>query len=506
MGRPNSVVALYTIGALLAGAAGACRRSPPDDRGDLTVRIAAAVPPVRLARAGVNALVERLTTEPLLATGSNGRAVAGLADSWIWDAGHLRLRLKLHAGVLFHDGTPLSAAIASESALNALRDSPPASLTSIESIAAIDDRTVEVRLREPDSFLIEDLAGVSLTLPKQHQVGNGPFALVDNTSDHIRLRAFPQYYRGRPALQNLEIDLYPTQRNAWAAMLRDQADVLYEVSRDALEFVQAETRVRTYSYPRPYYVMLAFNVRHPALGSAAVRRAINQAIDRNGIVREGLRGQGRPADGPLWPEHWAYAKPRHSFGFDPDAAERELDGAGFRMPSATTGDRRRSRLSFTCLVYHEDSRFERTALLVQKQLYDIGIDMQLEPVGLVDMMSRISAGNFEAFLFEGAGGKSWTYTLWHSPRGQTLIDSGYHSADAVLDRLRHATSDEAERAAIADLNEVFSSDPPAAFLAWQSQTRAASRRLSIPDEPGQDILSSGVQLWTLRSPAQVARR
>ena len=39
-----------------------------------------------------------------------------------------------------------------------------------------------------------------------------------------------------------------------------------------------------------------------------------------------------------------------------------------------------SRLRFTCLVRAGDLTEERIALLVQRQLYDVGVDMQIEPL------------------------------------------------------------------------------------------------------------------------------
>ena len=66
----------------------------------------------------------------------------------------------------------------------------------------------------------------------------------------------------------IDVNVYPTQRNAWTALMRGDIDMLYEVSRDALDFVQAETTVKTYSFPRPYYIPLVFNVRHPVLQAA----------------------------------------------------------------------------------------------------------------------------------------------------------------------------------------------------------------------------------------------
>ena len=57
------------------------------------------------------------------------------------------------------------------------------------------------------------------------------------TRAHV-LNCFPRYYRGRPALARITVTNYPTQRNAWTALMRDDIDMLYEVSRDAAGFVE----------------------------------------------------------------------------------------------------------------------------------------------------------------------------------------------------------------------------------------------------------------------------
>src|SRR3954469_10296842 len=131
--------------------------------------------------------------------------------------------------------------------------------------------------------------------------------------------------------------------------MRGEIDMLHEVSRDAAEFVEAETTVKTYSFPRPYYIPLGFNVQHPVLKQAAVRKAINEALDRTALVREGLNGRGRPADGPIWPEHWAHAATPERFLFNPDVARVRLDGAGLRVQPQSDGSMP-SRFRFTCLV------------------------------------------------------------------------------------------------------------------------------------------------------------
>ena len=101
---------------------------------------------------------------------------------------------------------------------------------------------------------------------------------------------------------------YPSVRAAWADLLRDRIDMLYEVSADALDSLTGATTVSVFSFTRPYQYVIAFNQRSPTLRSSKIRRALNAAIDRAALVRDGLDGRGYRSSGPIWPQHWALAR------------------------------------------------------------------------------------------------------------------------------------------------------------------------------------------------------
>jgi peptide/nickel transport system substrate-binding protein len=277
--------------------------------------------------------------------------------------------------------------------------------------------------------------------------------------------------------------------------MRGEIDALYEVGRDAIEFVEEESSVAVYPFPRAFVLAFGFNQRHPALGNPAVRRAINLAIDREGIVRERLRGHGLVADGFMWPYHWAIDKTVPAYGFDPDRARKLLDDAGFTVKATASGP---VRFSIKCLIPAGIAEFERLGLVVQKNLYDVGIDLQLEPLSTLDLTQKLSAGTFETFLFEMANARtlSWPYRFLHSPQeGQPVyIRWSYTSADAALDRIRYATTDDEIRAGVSALQRILYDDPPAAFISWGERTRAVSRRFAVPDRPGYDVFTS-TMLW-----------
>ena len=488
----------------LAGGVTACRRVQERQAAPVVLRIGAAIPTDKVSGSGLASLLDSLTAETILVTGEDGRQSGRLATSWDWDESHTVLTIKLSPQIFFHDGTPLTADLAAE----ALRHVSPRrwmSISSVASIAATGLNTLQIRLTAPDSFVVPDLAMFSLVKPGAPDVGTGPYILT-HQGDRIVLDAFGRYHLGRPAIGRIEIDSYPTQRTAWASMMRGDIDMLHEVSRDAVDFVEAESTVNAYSFPYTYYIPLVFNVRHPVLRRADVRRALSEAVDREAIVKDALRGRGRPAYGPLWPEHWAYTARPPSPAFQPATARLRLDSAGLPVRRNTVGAMP-SRFAFTCLVYADDPRFDRVALVVQKQLSEIGVDMRLEPVKLAELMERIRTGNFDAFLLQMAGRSlSWVYTFWHSSAGaQQLMNTGYTAADAALDRIRRSISDEQIQAGVADLTRVFEDDPPAIFLAWQVQTRAVSTRFDVQPEPNRDIFAN-IWQWRPAAPQQAALR
>lgn len=147
--------------------------------------------------------------------------------------------------------------------------------------------------------------------------------------------------------------------------------------------------------------------------------------------------------------------------------------------------------------------FERLALEVQKQLYDAGVDMELEAVQIRDLQQRLIAGDFDAVLLEFLGRTpSWMYALWHSPApgARPFINTGYTAADAELDAMQLARDDAELKAAIEAVYRKMAEDPPAIFIAWPEVARAVSTRFEVPVEPGQDIL--GGNLWRWRPAAQ----
>ena len=446
-------------------------------------------------------LTDMLYAEQLVVTDWSGRVVERLASRWSWDDDGLALRVQLRPGVRLHDGRLLTSTLVAAILRPRFRTHP--GFAYVTALEAPREDTLVFRLSRPDAFLVDAL---SVTQIVDGDVGTGPFKIKSRTPT-IETERNDAYYRGLPGLSHVSIVPYDRQRTAWAAMMRGEVDMLQEAARESVDFLQNASEIKTYSSIRPFYIPLVFNQRNPVLGHVEVRRAIAEAIDREEIVTQAMRGRGMVADDPIWPFNWAYSAAARRHVHNSATAALRLDSAGFRMQPPRPGEMM-SRFRLGCLFWREGPQFERIALLLQRQFANVGIDLVLEPASQEDSVNRVRTGRFDTYLMFMTSGRTFekTYTFWHSPppAGRALQDIGYSGADAVLDRLRVARSEPDIRAAVAELRQRFYEDVPAAFLAWPETTRAIDARFDVGAHDDPDIFAN---LWQWRPAAsQEARR
>jgi peptide/nickel transport system substrate-binding protein len=444
-------------------------------------------------------LASNLSLEGLAQLSSDGRALPKLAESWTWASDGLALRVDLRKGIAFHDGTPLTAKVVSEILMKAIsKPSNRAQYTSFRDIAdvhATGDLQLTFELSRRSSFLPEDLE-----LPLEignPGVGTGAYRVVKREPSEVVLQANDNYYLGAPGIRQVILRPFGVLRNGWSSLLRGEVDMVTEVPPDAVEFVTNDA-VQVVSFGRRYQYVVAFNSRRPPFNSAILRRALNLAIDRPALIRSVLQGHASPSTGPLWPQHWAYDSSVPAFGYDPALAMSILENSGFHERPTQSGPP--ARLRFTCLIPANFSIIERLGLNVQKQLYDIGVDMQFEVVRAEDLDARIRVGHFDAFLIELLGGPSLSraYMFWASARSfQGLNVFGYENpqAERLFGVLRTTTNEGAIRSTTRSLQQVLLDDPPALFLTWNQRSRAVRRDFQIVQDATRDPADPMYTIW-----------
>jgi peptide/nickel transport system substrate-binding protein len=442
---------------------------------------------------GLRELTDGQTLESLTQVGTDGKAVPSLAERWVWENDYRRLRLKLRPGVALHDGTDLDAGRMA-AALSQVVNRPAnralyPSFGDITSIQAAGDLEIVIDLSRRSAFLPEDLV-LNLGIGPQN-VGSGPYRMVENDGSDIVLERFDQYRLGRPRIERIIIRPFETLRTAWTSLLRGELDMVTDVPPDAIEFIRND-QIQVLPFQRRYQYLIAFNSRRAPFDRPDVRRALNLAVNRPGLIDKVLPDRGTPSTGPLWPRYWAYDGSIAPFAFEPDRAAGLLDAAGFAPARFSEGeDRAPARLRFTCLLPVGYSVLERIALEVQKDLYNIGVDMQFQVVPFRDFDALVREGRFEAALIDLISGPtpSRAYIFWQSPEHHKGFNVfGYNNPDAerLFEILRSESNEGAVRSATRRLQSVFLEDPPALFLAWNQRARAIRSDVEINQESDQD--------------------
>lgn len=335
----------------LAAAAQSAPSTPPPAKGSLSIALAAeptTADPVRYS-AGVDTYLIGNMFEQLLRADPAGKQTNRLAESWSLGGSPDKpvLDVTLRAGVLFHNGDPLTSADF-EFAYNRLRDPKESRWShlqaSVESFEVIDDRRFRIRFKEPDaSYLIDNLQ--LWALPKRYTeqvgidgfgrapVGTGPWKFVSwAVKEELKLEAFDGYWDAahRPGVKNLTIKFIPEDLTRVAAYKTGAIDWMDAVPPSMVEEFKKLPGTSTISLVTGNNLYLNFGTHLPnsPFKDVRVRQAAAHAVDFDAIIKKVLFGQGqRYAE--IGEGSTGYDPALKPYPFDPKKARELLRAAGF---------------------------------------------------------------------------------------------------------------------------------------------------------------------------------
>lgn len=161
--------------------------------------------------------ISRLAYEPLVDyVGGSSDLAPHLAEEWSISDDGRTYTFRLRQGVLFHDGTPLTADAVKYTfdRIKAMNRGVAAFLTSLERTEVVDEYTVQLVLSGPDAnfrWALPSVRIVSPTAAREHEVngdwgsdwlrenmvGTGPYTMVSyDPPNTIELTAFEGYWKG----------------------------------------------------------------------------------------------------------------------------------------------------------------------------------------------------------------------------------------------------------------------------------------------------------------------
>ena len=293
----------------------------------------------------------------------------GLAESWEISPDGLTYTFHLRHGVKFHTTSffkPTREFNADDVMLtfermfdpdNAFRKAYPVQFPyfadmgldkSIEKIEKLDPYTVRFTLKTVNAPFLSELAMpfasiISAEYADQlvktgkasdinlFPVGTGPFIFRNYTKDAtIRFDGNPDY---------------------WKPGVVQVGKLIFSITTDAAVREQKlkQNECQVMSYPRPQDIAslqsdpqlqlphqvgfnlgyLAYNTTHKPLDQAAVRQALDMAINKKAIIASVYQGAGQLATNPMPPTQWSYDKELKDAPYDPGKAKDLLAKAGY---------------------------------------------------------------------------------------------------------------------------------------------------------------------------------
>ena len=371
--------------------------------------IAAAVTETLVRRDARDEPVPRLAAAvPTFASGDLAVEPAGPSD-------RLVATFRLRPGLRWHDGVPIGAADVvfawHEDLLAPAGGELRYRAERVEAMETVDELTVRVRYRAGERWadyalaprvmprhILASASPVARAAYEREPVHAGPFAVAAWLPGHgATLSAFAGYALGAPSLGRLEVRFFADRGALFDALQRGEIDVVPWPGLEA-DLSRVLDRIAGGSTLVPYYTPVqATTVLRlgPAFADAALRRAVDLAVDRRRIVDEVFAGRPRLASSFLAPPLWAAA----DLG-PPPATDRELAralarGAGYRQGDQGILERDGRRLRVTLLVAEGSAARLQVARLVAGDLGALGIAAEVRARPATEVVGAVRSGEFD---------------------------------------------------------------------------------------------------------------
>ncbi len=241
------------------------------------------------------------------------------------------------------------------------------------------------------------------------------------------------------------------------------------------------------------YSYIGYNLRKPLFADPRVRRALGMAIDVDDIIRYLLYGEGERTTGPFPKETPWYDPAVRPLPYDPAAAVRLLEEAGWRKNKEGLLEKDGTVFEFNLITNSGNPARKNIITIAQNAWKRIGIECNTQyfewAVFLEDFVDK---GAFDAVVL------GWTtppldpdlYQIFHSsqsgPKQLNFVAYNNPEADRLIIRIRQEYDPERQRALAHRLHRIIYEDQPYNFLYTPRTTRVLDKKIVIVERDAKD--------------------
>jgi len=310
-----------------------------------------------------------------------------LAESWELAPDKSYYTFHLRKGVKFHDGTDFNAEAVKWN-FDRVKAAGLPQFDDITSIDVVDSHTVRINISNWNSEFMHNFASdtdcVLIISPTSfeengeewantHPVGTGPFRLKEyKANQYVYFEKNPDYWEeGIPYLDEVQYHVIPDMVTLMAALKAGELD------GGGVDFVTASELEKTGGFDvwvnfGNLGLSLSFNMKDPASvwSDKRMREALEYAIDKEKICQTLTYGYCEPT--------YEIIRGIHGAG-DPGTVPRKYDPDKAKQLMADAGHPELSGIKLEFGIFDKPS-FGDAYLAVQKNLADVGIQVELNPI------------------------------------------------------------------------------------------------------------------------------
>lgn len=421
-----------------------------------------------------------------------------LAKSYTVSPDHLTYTFKLRKDAKFSDGQPVTAADVVFT-MNTIMNPKNETVTlrsyyqDVIKTEALDKYTVRFVCRKPYFKNLEMLGGLPIypkhiygtgdfnTSPYNRKpVGSGPFVFESwTTNQEITLARNENYWNPakKPHIKKLVYKIILDENAAMQVLQQRQLDDMTltaeqwmnegdspQIRKNFVRFEHwgAGGSLGSYGY-------IGWNLRRPQFRDKRVRRALTMLLNRKEILATIFYGIGQVISGPESPNSPDYNPNVKPLPFDPAAAKKLLDEAGW---VDTNGDGIRDKngvpFRFQFLYPTGSNSIDRLSTVYKQQLKKAGIDMTIRPLEWATFVEDLTKRSFDAVCL------GWTvdvdsdpYQVWHSSQaahGSNAVGYKNPAMDKLMEDARVEFNAKKRRQMYWHFFKVIHDDQPYTFL------------------------------------------
>lgn len=335
------------------------------------------------------------------------------------------VQINLKKGVLFSDGTPLTAEDILWHYTRTSQQSVSASqfvFIDTENSYVKDDNTLVLKFTQKWAPWINTLAGGRANIVSKAAyekmgeekfsrapVGTGPYKVDEWVSgSYIKLSANENYWKGTPETKNIMIKFVEESTSRVIELETGAADIAYYIEGNDIERVNKIDGYHVEMGDSYRYFIITFSMKDEITSNQLLRQALCTAIDKNMLAEACSDGIGSPIDSyspPLIVDDYV-KEPDYEYNLD--QARRMLAEAGY--PDGVTIE----------LHIESSTIMKRLAESVQAMWKEIGVNAEIKESALATYTAE-NNGHFQICIRDGSAQEiSNVWTIYESSFGSRL--------------------------------------------------------------------------------------